>query len=105
MASLAKGNVTTTGTNVYTSTGNTVITFLSLCNYTASNVTANVYVVPSGDTADNTNIVVGNLLIPAGDTYQLYQGNEKLILSNGDLIFINANANTAITTMTSYTSA
>jgi hypothetical protein len=39
-----------------------------------------------------------------GDTYQLYAGAEKLLLNNGDSVQVNASANTAITTVTSYTS-
>ena len=57
------GNVTTSAASVYTSVGNTAITFLSLCNYTAGNVAANVYVVPSGGTAGNTNIILSNITV------------------------------------------
>jgi hypothetical protein len=97
-------NVTTSAASVYTSVGNTAITFLSLCNYSAGNVVANVFVVPSGNSAGNTNIIINNINITIGDTYQLYAGAEKLLLNNGDSVQINASANTAITTVTSYTS-
>jgi hypothetical protein len=105
MASLQKTSVTTTGNAIYTSSGNSVVTFLSLCNYTAGNVTANLYVIPNGSSADSSTIVLANLLITAQDTYQFYVGNEKLILSNGDSITVSANSNAAITTIASYTSA
>ena len=98
------GNVTTSPASVYTSVGNTAITFLSLCNYTAGNVAANVFVVPSGGSPSNTNIIINNINITVGDTYQLYAGAEKLLLNNGDSVQVNASANTAITTVTSYTS-
>jgi hypothetical protein len=98
------GNVTTSAASVYTSVGNTAITFLSLCNYTAGNVVANVFVVPSGNSAGNTNIILGTLNITVGDTFQLYDGAEKLLLANGDSVQVNASANNAITTVTSYTS-
>ena len=98
------GNVTTSAASVYTSVGNTAITFLSLCNYTAGNVVANVFVVPSGNSAGNTNMIINNITITVGDTYQLYVGAEKLLLNNGDSVQVNANANNAITTVTSYTS-
>lgn len=102
-------NVTTSGTTVFTSVGNTAITFLSLCNYSASNVAANLHVVPSGNTAGSDNIVLVGLELTAsgnatGDTYQLYSGGEKLLLSNGDFVVVQATANNAITTVTSYTS-
>lgn len=100
-------NVTTAGNTVYTSTGNTAITFLSICNYGNADVTTSLYVVPSGGTAGNTNIVLGQLLLTStgngvGDTYQLYAAGEKLLLGNGDFVSIIANANT-VTAVTSYT--
>ena len=98
-------NVTTTGNVVYTSTGNTVVTFLSICNYDLTTpITANIYVVPSGQTVGNSYVTISNLVIANVDTYQYYAGNEKLILSNGDFIHINCSANT-VTAVTSYTSA
>jgi hypothetical protein len=105
---IATANITTTVGNAYVSNGNTAITFLSLCNYSAGNVTANIYAVPSGGTAGNSNIIISALELTAagagtGDTYQLYGGNEKLLLSNGDTIQIDASANSSITTVTSYT--
>ena len=100
---IALGNITTAASNAYVSTGNTAITFLSLTNYSASNVIANVFVVPSGSTAGNLNLVLSQIEIATLDTYQLYAGGEKLLLSNGDSVQANANANNSITTVTSYT--
>lgn len=102
--SISTANVTTSIANAYVSSGNTAVTFLSLANYSASNVTANVYVVPSGNTVGNLNIVTANLLITTQDTYQFYAGNEKLILANGDSIQVNAGADNSITAVVSYTS-
>jgi hypothetical protein len=104
------GNITTSGTAVYTSSGNTVITFLSICNYTGNAVTANIWVVPNGGSAGNTNIAIATIELQAnsstaGDTYQFYAGNEKLILGNGDFIQIDASANNSLTSITSFTSA
>lgn len=97
-------NVTTTGNTVYTSSGNTAITWLSMCNFdTGNSVVANVYVVPSGNVSGNNNVIVANLSISGGDTYQLYAASEKLLLSNGDFIQISTSANT-VTAVTSYTS-
>lgn len=102
--SLTTANVTTSTANAYVSSGDTAVTFLSLANYSASNVTANVYVVPSGNAVGNLNIVVANLLITTKDTYQFYAGNEKLILATGDSIQVNAGANNSIAAVVSYTS-
>jgi len=102
--SISTSNVTTSIANVYVSTGNTAVTFLSLANYSAANVTANVYVVPNGDSVGNLNVVVANILITPQDTYQFYSGNEKLVLDTGDSIQVNAAADNSITAVVSYTS-
>ena len=100
--SISTTAVTTAAGNIYVSTGQTVVTFLSLTNYSVANVLANVYVVPSGDTASNNNIIISNIEIASQDTYQIYAGNEKLLLDNGDTIQANAAANASITAVTSF---
>jgi len=101
--SISVGNVTTAVSNVYVSSGSTAITFMSLCNYSAGNVTANVYVVPSGGSAGNANIILDSIALTTLDTYQLYVGGEKLLLDTGDTVRVNANVNNAVTTVVSYT--
>ena len=102
---IATANVTTgAAANVYVSSGNTAVTYLSLTNISGSNVNANVYVVASGDTAGNTNVTLLQIEIATLDTYQLYAGNEKLLLNNGDSIQANSNGASSITAVTSYTS-
>lgn len=92
--------------NLYTSGGNTAITWCSINNYSASNVTANVHLVPDGigTIANAQNQILTNLEILAGDTYQLYQAGEKILLSNGDMIQIVANASGCLSAVVSYTS-
>lgn len=102
--SISTANVTTSTANAYVSSGNTAITFLSLANYSAANVTANVYVVPNGDAVGNLNIVVSNVLITTTDTFYLYGGNEKLILANGDSVQVDAGADNSVTAVVSYIS-
>jgi len=101
--SISTSNVTTSVANVYVSSGNTAITFLSLCNYSAGNVTANVYVVPSGNAASNLNAVLRSIELTTLDTYQLYAGGEKLLLGNSDSVQVDASANSAVSVVTSYT--
>jgi hypothetical protein len=101
--SIQVANVTTNTASVYTSSGNTAITFLSLCNYSASNVSANVYVVPNGGSVGDSTAVLASLGITTLDTYQLYSGGEKLLLGNGDSIQVSCTANNSITVTTSYT--
>ena len=100
---IAVANVTTAGNVIYPSIGNTAVTYLALCNYGGSNVTANVYVVPNGDTAANSNMLISNLNITANDTFFLYIAAEKIILGNGDSIQSIVSANTVTSTI-SYTS-
>lgn len=102
--SISTGNITTTVGNAYVSTGATAITFMTLCNYTAGNVFANVYVVPSGDVASNLNCILSSIEIAALDTYQLYAGGEKLLLADGDSVQANSSADNSISTVVSYTS-
>ena len=101
---ISTATVGTTPTAVYSSNGNTAVTFLSLCNYSASTVTINLYIVPSGSPADTTTMVYSNLQLTANDTYQLYLGGEKLLLSNGDTVQVKASAALSVTAVTSYTS-
>lgn len=101
--SISSVSVTTVGNTVYTSSGNTAITWLSLNNWGPANVTANIFAVPNGDSAGTTNQIAYSLLLQSGDTYQIYVGNEKLLLDNGDFIQADATANT-VSAVTSYTS-
>ena len=95
-------NATPAG-NVYVSTGNTAITWLSICNYGLSNVSANVHLVPAGATANTQNQILSNLVILPEDTYQLYAAGEKVLLSNNDAVCIKSNTTGTLTTVTSYT--
>jgi hypothetical protein len=94
---------TVVGNTVYTSGGNTAITWLSLNNWGPANVTANMFVVPSGDTATTSNQVLYTLPLASGDTYQIYAAGEKLLLGNGDFVQVITTANT-VTAVTSFTS-
>ena len=101
--SITTSSITTTGNIVYTSSGNTAITWLSLNNWGPGNITANLYVVPNGGTASTSNQVYYGLLLQSGDTYQIYAANEKLILANGDSVQVTSTGNT-VTSVTSFTS-
>ena len=103
MTSVVTANVTTSVGLAYASTGNTAVTWLSICNYSAGAAAANVYIVPNGQTADNTNQILANLALEVGDTYQAYAAAEKIVLADGDSIQISANVNNALTTVVTYT--
>ena len=93
---------TVVGNTVYTSGGNTAITWLSLNNWGAANVTANVFVVPNSGNATTSNQILYALPIASGDTYQIYSAGEKLLLGAGDFVQVITTANT-VTAVTSYT--
>jgi hypothetical protein len=105
---IATASVTTSAGNVYVSLGNTAITFMSICNYAASNVSVDIHAVPAGNTASNSTVIITGLELNAagngsGDTYQLYSGGEKLLLANNDSIQIAATSANSVTVVTSYT--
>jgi hypothetical protein len=106
--SITTSYITSTGNTIYTSSGNTAITWLTVTNYGNSDVSANVWVVPNGSSPSNINRIIASLAIlsaantTGGDTYQIYVGGEKLLLGNGDSIYATASANT-LNAVTSYT--
>lgn len=93
--------LTTSVSNAYVSSGDTVTSVAYFCNYSGSPVNIHVYVVPSGGTASDSNIIYSNVNIQAGDTYIME--TEKIIFGNGDTLQANASANTAVTVTVSYT--
>lgn len=89
---------------IFVSVNNSAVTFVSLCNTTSSDVTINLFVVPDGVVVNQSCTVYSQLVIPANDTYQIYVGNEKLLLGPGDSIYAEANFPNAINAVISYTS-
>lgn len=88
--------VTTTASPIFVSSGNNAVTTIHLCNYTGSSVQANVYLAPStGNVANSTTVIYGNVTISAYNTLIIYQ--EKFVLSNGDTIYANVSASDSVT--------
>jgi len=79
-----------TASAIYTSSGNSAITTIHLCNFSSSTDVVNVYVVPNTFVANSYNIIYSNVTLSPYQTLIIYQ--EKLILSNGDTIRANANS-------------
>jgi hypothetical protein len=72
------------------------LTTMFFCNYSASDVTlSSLNLVASGGSASDTNRVVKDLIIPAGET--LTFDTEKIVLSSGDFVSAVASANTRLT--------
>ena len=78
----------TTGTEAFAATADTAVTAMYITNKSASDGNVDIYVVPSGETVGENFKIYNNLLIPAQDTYVI--DSEKLILENGDKIYIAA---------------
>jgi hypothetical protein len=91
---LSTTDITGTGaTTVYTSVNETAITFMSLCNRSASiPALCNINAVEFSTVANTNNLIVYQIEIQPGDTYILYHGGEKILLSNGDFISITSDA-------------
>ena len=70
------------------------ITTMILCNTGAPNLTdetintvsVNVYLVKSGASYGTNNLIVSNLIVPAGET--VFFSDEKIILDGGDEVWI-----------------
>jgi hypothetical protein len=74
---------------VFTATADTAVTTIHLCNISPDVATVNVYLLPSDlstTTPDINNKLYNALTIQTTDTYII--DTEKMILGNGDKIFI-----------------
>jgi hypothetical protein len=100
--SIINANLTTVATPVYTSSGSSATTALYFHNLNGSTQTFNLYVVPNGQSLNNVHKIYGTKSVSSQDTYIIDM--EKLLLDNGDRLFANASANSAIVTTISYTS-
>lgn len=80
--------VGTSQEDVFVSSGASAVTFLSLCNLTTNTLTVNLYLVPAATSVTDASLVLKNLQITSEDTYEFYQGGEKIILDNGDRIVV-----------------
>ena len=84
------GSAEQLGTAVFTATADTAVTTIHLCNISsAADASINIYLLPSdGSTTVPTenNKIYNQLTVQATDTYII--DTEKLILGNGDKLYI-----------------
>lgn len=74
------------------------VTTIAFCNTAAPNstdetvnaVNLNVYVVRSGKSFGNGNLIVSNLTVPAGET--VFFSEERIVLDSGDEIWVGTSA-------------
>jgi len=80
-------------------TGRTnAVTTIAFCNTaapsasdeTANAVNVNIYIVRSGKTFGNGNLIVSNLTVPAGET--VFFSEERIVLDSGDEIWVGTSA-------------
>lgn len=80
--------------NIYVSSGNTVISTMYFCNYGSAAANLNVWVTGVGSPFSATaNLVYREIQIAAADTFVI--DREKLVLANGE--YIRANTGGTIT--------
>ena len=88
--------------NIYVSSGNSVVSVMYFCNQYSSAANLNVWVVGNGSVAGGSstsaNLIYREVQIAAADTFVVDW--EKLVLGNGD--YIRANAGGTVTATISY---
>lgn len=85
--------------NIYTSSGNTVVSTMYFCNYGATAANLNIYMTSAGSTFSTTaNIAYREVQIAAADTFVI--DREKLVFANGD--YIRANSGGSISATVNY---
>lgn len=100
--SIANTSLSTVASEISTGSGSRAVTVIYFHNISGASVTYNLYAVPSGGTAGDSNRIYGSKTLAVGDTYII--DTEKMILDSGDKLFANASANSAVVVTTSYTS-
>lgn len=99
---VTNANVAASAGNIYTSSGNTVISTMHFCNVDSADRTLDLYIVPSGQAIDATRQVYKTLTIPAADTYTIT--NERFVLGNGDAVAATASSADKIVATITYAS-
>ena len=82
-------NILTNTSQAFAATEGTAVTSIHLCNISSADATVNIYVLKNdGSTTVPTenNKIYNSLTIQASDSYII--DTEKMILSNGDKIFV-----------------
>ena len=91
-------SLTLATSNIYVSSGSTVVSVMYFCNQGASAANLNVWATSAGSTFGAANLVYREIQLAAADTYVVDM--EKLVLSGGD--YIRANAGGTVSATVSY---
>ena len=98
--SIEQQPITTSTATLFTSSGANAITAIYLMNDHSNTVTVQLHVVTDGDTIGNSNKIIKNLQIAAGDTFVI--DTEKLLLDNNDKIQATADVDSVCYSTISY---
>lgn len=91
----------TSKTEVLIANGENAVTCIIFCNTSLeTDATVDLWVVPAAIAAGDANMVLNQILVPAGETFSL--DTERFILQDGDSIQAQASQNTIITCTVSY---
>ena len=91
----------TNKTEVFVANGENAITCIIFCNTSLiTDATVRLWIVPAAIAASDANLVLNQILVPAGETFSL--DTERFILQDGDSVQAQASQNTIITTTVSY---
>ena len=99
---ISTSNVAAAPATIIVSSGDTAITFMSLCNHGATTVLCDIHIIPNGDLSSINNLLITDLEIIAGDTFILYQGGEKILLGNGDYVQVVSDTPNVVSVVTSF---
>jgi len=101
--SITNAQLQTTASNIYVSSGNTVVSCMYFCNTYSAGVDLNVFLIPAaaaGVTANASYQIYSNVLLASNDTF--VTDWEKLVLSPGDQIRANATVASVVNATISY---
>tara|TARA_Y100000361_G_C10906606_1_gene211790 strand:- start:88 stop:411 length:324 start_codon:yes stop_codon:yes gene_type:complete len=88
-----------------TPTDGTVVAYagvgMFLCNNGGSSETVNLYAVQNGGSASDSNIIIKNLTVNTGDTYEF--SAEKFLLNSGESIIASGTNGSLLTATITYT--
>lgn len=92
---LLNTSLTSTVSNVYASSGNSVVSVIYFCNTDGTAVDLNLWAVQAGGTAGATNQVYKNVQIAGSDTFVVDM--EKIVLADQETLQANASGNVTAT--------
>jgi len=97
---IAQAQVANSTTDLYTSSGDSVVTSMIFCNTSGSDATLTVYVIPNGSSAGDSTTILKTVTVLTTDTYVF--DTSRLLLSTSDKISAVSSVNNAITATITY---